>query len=432
LSKGEFWSLEIIPSGNNPTIALATLGCKLNQAESESIGRQLIEAGCKVVDADQEADIYLINTCSVTHIADRKSRHLLRAAHRLNPSAHVVAMGCYAESGTTAISEIDGVDLIVNNSDKNGLVSLLQRKGLLKPRDRRYPHEQRQRTRSLIKAQEGCNYSCTYCIVPRLRGPEISVPATEVISEINRRVADGYQEVVLTGTEVGHYSYQGLNLTCLVREILTSTVISRLRISSLQPQEVDGDLLQLWENPRLCRHFHLSLQSGSDSVLFRMRRRYSSEEYKSKVEQIRRAVPGAAITTDVIVGFPCETDSEFLESYKLCSQLNFAHIHVFPFSPRRGTAASEMDGQVCAKLKDGRSQRMLALSSRGQTAFINGLLGSTLPVLFEHARGGVWAGLTDNYVRVYATSSRNMINQVSNVTMKQLFKDGILGEVSTK
>jgi threonylcarbamoyladenosine tRNA methylthiotransferase MtaB len=426
---GIILSLKHAPPLKNTSVALATLGCKLNQAETESFGRLLAQVGCQIVSKDQKADIYLINTCSVTHVADRKSRQLLRAVHRLNPDACVVALGCSADNDRAAISRIKGVDLILDNSAKKNLVSSLRLEGLLPVEIHPYKPEPGQRTRSLVKAQYGCSLFCAYCIVPNLRGPEKSISPDEVVSEINQRVVEGYREVVLTGTELGRYSCQGLSLSGLVGEILTSTSIPRLRISSLQPQEIDHELLQLWQNPRLCRHFHLSLQSGSDSVLARMRRRYSCQEYKGTIMQIKSQVPGTAITTDIIVGFPGETDQEFQDSHDFCRELNFSRIHVFSFSARTGTQAAKMTGQISPEIIYQRSQKMLALSLQGQAAFAESLLGSVLPVLFESGIRGVWRGLTDNYVRVYADSTQELNNRVARVALKRLFGDGLEGEI---
>ena len=418
------------PSLKSTSVALATLGCKLNQAESESIGRQLIEAGCQLVEKDEKADIYLINTCSVTKIADRKSRQLLRAAHRRNPSSYIIALGCYAEGAGTAAAQIEGVNLVVKNCDKDNLVSSLRAKGLLPLKKRQDSPFHSRRTRSFIKVQEGCNLYCSYCIVPSLRGREKSVAIDNIISDIQRRIREGYQEIVLTGTELGHYSFQGLDLKGLISEILLSTSISRLRISSLQPQDVDTELLKLWKDSRLCRHFHLSLQSGSDSVLARMRRRYSSDEFVGVLRQIRDMIPGAAITTDVIVGFPGETDLEFRESYDLSRELNFSRIHVFPFSPRRGTKAADMPGQISNQLMDDRVHIMLSLASETRTRFLQGFVNTTFPVLFETGSQGLWWGLTDNYAKVYAECTRPIDNQIANITLSGLFKDGIRGEIA--
>ena len=413
-------------------VALDTLGCKLNQAETEFLAWQFAEAGYRLVSTVGEADIYILNTCTVTHIADRKSRHLLRLAHRKNPQALLVAVGCYAQRAYQELSHIDGVGLVLGNGDKMHLVSLLKELG--------YPNKPASaqadltggchngfRNRAFIKVQDGCNNFCTYCIVPLVRGMEKSLPDDQVISEVGARVAQGYKEVVLTGTEISSYSHNGLNLRGLLNRLLSQTGVTRLRLSSLQPQEISPEFISLWHNPRLCPHFHLSLQSGSDSVLSRMKRRYSTSDYRRAVSLIRSAVPEAAITTDVIVGFPGESEGEFEDSHNFCREMEFARIHVFPYSPRPGTQAAQMPDQVSAKVKKQRSQKMLALAEESARNFRKRFLGTTLPVLWEQKSNGIWFGLTDNYIRVYTKSSEDLTNKLLPVKLVKIWKDGVWG-----
>jgi threonylcarbamoyladenosine tRNA methylthiotransferase MtaB len=315
------------------TFALDTLGCKLNQAESELLAERLARVGCRRASSVAEADIYILNTCTVTHIADRKSRHLLRLAHRRNPNTVVVAIGCYVQRAAQELASLDGVKLVLDNDAKMNLPELLEERGYLKRiGDISYDGF---RNRTFIRLQDGCNSFCTFCIVPLVRGMEESFAAEGIVSEVRARVAAGYKEAVLTGTEIGAYHIDGLNLGGLLERILSETDIVRLRLSSLQPNEITPELIGLWQDRRLCPHFHLSLQSGSDSVLRRMRRRYAIEDYLKALSLIRSAVPDAAITTDVIVGFPGESDGEFQESYSLCHKIGFARIHVFPYSSRQ-------------------------------------------------------------------------------------------------
>ncbi len=291
------------------TVAVQTLGCKLNQAESERLVRQLAEEGYHITDSAGEADIYILNTCTVTHIADRKARHLLRKAHRENPQVRIIALGCYAKRAADELSGIEGVDIVAGNAVKLTLPQLLRDKGILATGMKSNPVLNR--TRSFIKTQDGCDHFCSYCIVPLVRGREKSVSPELVIGEVADRVSDGYQEVVLTGTEIGRYNAAGLDLAGLVEKILNCTSIQRLRLSSLQPMEITPKLIRLWQDPRLCRHFHLSLQSGSNTVLQRMNRQYTAQDFSGAVSLIRSEIPDAAITTDIIVGFPGETEAEF-------------------------------------------------------------------------------------------------------------------------
>lgn len=406
--------------GNSETtrIALDTVGCKLNQAETQLLAWQFARAGYRLVSPEDGADVYVLNTCTVTHVADGKCRRLLKQARRRNPGALVVAIGCYAQRARRELSEIKGVDLILDNSQKTDLLHRLEHSGhLVRPETGSTQADFR--TRAFIKVQDGCNNFCAYCIVPLVRGREKSLPFKQVIDEVKSRVADGYKEVVLTGTEIGSYNDKGISLTELLRRILEDTGVARLRLSSLQPREITPQLIGLWRDGRLCRHFHLSLQSGSDSVLKRMNRRYSIADYRRAVELIRKAVPGVAITTDVIVGFPGETEEEFKESYDFARRMDFARIHVFSYSPRPGTKAAGMPGQVEDKVKRERSRRMLSLGRACIRNFRKGFLGKTLMVLWEKETGGVWSGLTDNYIRAYTESDQDLTNQLLPVELAE-------------
>jgi threonylcarbamoyladenosine tRNA methylthiotransferase MtaB len=415
-----------------PAVALDSIGCKLNQAEMEDLGRRLEAAGYKLVNAGDKADIYILNTCTVTHIADRKSRHLLRLAHRRNPAARLVAIGCYAHRAPRDLAQIEGVELVLGNDTKADLISLLENTTGSSPEASGAPlssRENSRRTRAFLKIQDGCRNNCAYCIVPHVRSWEESAPADRIIAEVKERVAAGYKEVVLTGTEIGVYSRDGLNLAGLIGRILNEAGIGRLRLSSLQPPEITEGLIGLWPNPRLCPHFHLSLQSGSNTVLDRMKRRYTTADYRRAVAFIRESVPDSAITTDVIVGFPGETEAEFRETLDFCCEIRFARIHVFPFSPRPGTAAADMPRQVSAAVKKSRNLQMLALSEESAADYRRQFLGRTMEVLWEQPTGGTWSGLTGNYIKVYAGKSGDLTNRLLPVKLVKLYRDGVWGEV---
>jgi threonylcarbamoyladenosine tRNA methylthiotransferase MtaB len=414
-------------------VSLDSLGCKLNQAETELLARRLARNGCELTSSGTEADIYILNTCTVTHIADRKSRHLLRQAYRRNPKALVVATGCYAERAPEELKQIRGVSLVLGNGDKARLAQLLVAAGLtgepvigwgeLPVRDGNF------RTRALVKVQDGCNLACAYCIVPLVRGRELSLAAEEVTSEVGERVALGYREMVLTGVRIGAYTGNGTDLKGLLERILKETGVARLRLSSLQPQEISTDLLGLFRNERLCPHFHLCLQSGSDSLLRRMKRGYSVSDYEEAVSLVRTKVPDVAITTDVMVGFPGETEAEFEESLDFCRRMDFARLHVFAYSRRSETPAARLPDQVSDRVKRGRSQRMLRLAEESAHKFRQRFLGSTRPVLFEQRSNGLWSGLTANYIRVYTRSAEDLANKLLPVRLVELYKDGVWGEV---
>ena len=408
----------------NGTVALETLGCKLNQAESESLARQFAEAGHRIVNHTDGADLYILNTCTVTHIADRKSRHLLRSMRRRNPDAFIVATGCYVERAPEELARIEGVDLVLGNKEKAKLAQVLADRDAIYAPTNPSPML---RSRSLIKIQEGCNQSCSYCIVPLVRGRERSLPPDQIVDEIKTRVAMGYREVVLTGTQMGAYRP---GLEALLRHILAETDEARLRLSSLQPQDLTAELLVLWTDNRLCRHLHLPLQSGSDPVLRQMRRRYSATDYETAMARAREAIPDIAITTDIMVGFPGESDEEFEESYRFCQRMGFARIHVFPYSERPGTIAAGMSGRVEERVKRERSKRMLELAREAAWRFGEQFLGRTATVLWEKkAEEGVWSGLSGNYIRVLAKSGGELGNRLAEARLIGRHKESLWGEL---
>ncbi len=334
-----------------------------------------------------------------------------------------MATGCYARRAHQELARIDGVDLVTGSNEKEHLLSLIaetrrqvhpalsdKRTGISRPSARR--------TRTFVKVQDGCNTPCSYCIVPWIRGRETSLPAGEVITEVGRRVVEGYQEVVLTGTKIGQYHHDGTDLQGLLERILAETGVNRLRLSSLQPREISPGLLGLWSDDRLCPHFHLSLQSGSDPVLTRMRRHYDTTEYEQAISQISENVPDAAVTTDIIVGFPGETDEEFEESYRFCRRMEFARIHVFPFSSRSGTEAAKIPGQIDSRTKKQRSDTMLTLAEESARDFRQRFSGRTMTVLWEQRTGDyVWSGVTGNYLRVFTESEEDLSNRLTPVML---------------
>jgi threonylcarbamoyladenosine tRNA methylthiotransferase MtaB len=413
-------------------VALDTLGCKLNQAETELLARQLAGVGYQLVSPTDEADIYVLNTCTVTHTADSKSRHRLRLAHHRNPDALVIVTGCYAQRAPRELAQIEGVSLVVGNNEKAYLPLLLRESGCMGSLvtiqgGSTINHYPGFRTRALVKVQDGCNSFCSYCIVPLVRGREKSLPVDQVVDEVRHRVAQGYKEVVLTGVKIGAYDYDGVNLKGLLERLLNETGVDRLRLSSLQPWEISPELVDLWHDQRLCPHFHLSLQSGSNGVLSRMRRGYSVSDYEQSVSLIRTLLPEAAITTDIMVGFPGETEEEFEESYGFCRRMEFARIHVFSYSPRQGTQAAQMPHQVSERVKKERSQKMLALAEESVQNFSQRFLGRTMPVLFEQQSNGVWSGHTANYIKVYTKTTADLTNKLLPLKLVEISGDGVWG-----
>lgn len=428
------------------TVAILTLGCKLNQADSQALARELVSHGCRVTQRPVPGDAYVINSCSVTHVADRKSRHLVRLARRLSPKATIVLAGCYAESGGPDLAGRIGADLVVRNGDKASLAAdLLRRLSGGNGCRASVPAGDGLRTRAFVKIQEGCNEVCSFCIVPRTRGRERSVPIAQVVTEILARQAEGVQEVVLTGTQLGNYG-RDLDVVGgpkpLLAALLARTTVPRLRLSSLQAQDINEDLLRLWDDPRLCRHFHLPLQSGSDRVLAAMRRRYSARQFLEAASLIRERVPDVAITTDAMVGFPGETEADFQETYRLCQEAGFAAVHVFPYSRRPGTTAALMRDQVPSAVKHYRLERMLTLARASADAYRARFQGRTMAVLWEEARPRwgartLWQGLTDNYLRVYTDAEnratapaggQGLTNRLLLTRLGSAVADGLWGE----
>ena len=395
------------------SVFIKTLGCRLNQAESEHLELCLAQRGYNLSSSPFTAEISILNTCTVTHIADRKSRHFLRWIKKVNPEARVLVTGCYARRDPEILSML--ADAVLPHEED--ILTVLK------------PEENRNnfiltRPRSLIKIQEGCNNFCSFCIVPYVRGRERIIPPDEVVAEVLHRVKLGYREVTLTGTNIGSYS----GLPYLVHRILQETEISRIRLSSLKPQDITSELLNLFCDQRVCPHFHLPLQSGSDSVLLRMKRGYSGAQYRKAVSLIQEKLPHATITTDVIVGFPQEKDEEFAESLEFCRKMNFAKLHIFPFSPRRGTAAYHLP-QVEEKVKQKRVSMMSKLSEESQARARKMFLGQKRTVLWEERVRKIWSGLTDNYLRVFACAEQDLSHRFSKVMLSKEIEGGMWGEI---
>jgi len=415
------------------TAAILTLGCKLNIADSEAMARRLRDAGWNVVDRispETNAEAVIVNTCSVTHVADQKSRHLVRLARRVAPDATVALTGCLLETAPEDKIDALAADLVCKQPDQ---LTLADRLIELHPVSTPLPVEATParaatlKTRAFISAQEGCNDLCAFCIIPRTRGRERSRPVDAVVAEARAHQAEGVQEIVITGTQLGAYGRDWGRRTPhpVLKALLDETSIPRIRMSSLQPQDLSDEVIDLWRNPRLCRHFHLALQSGSAAVLQRMRRRYTRDEYRDAVRRLRDASPDVAITTDVIVGFPGETDAEFEESYAFCQEMQFAGIHVFPYSQRSGTVAFKLPGQLPDPVKKQRVHRLIELADRMSAAYRARFLGETTAVLWESRRNGAWEGLTDTYIRVRAASGLDLTNRLTPACLIEE-RDGVL------
>ena len=424
--------------GRGPaTFFIETHGCKLNQADSEVLTRRFAEAGYTPAASREEADVRVVNSCTVTHTADKKARQATRSALRSNGSSLVVLTGCFAERAPEDAAKLGDGLLVVSNRDKDSLIQRVIDSGVGPGTDKESsasPFVFRQRFRAMVKIQEGCDQVCAYCIVPKVRGRERSIPPNVLVEQVRRRVDEGRREVVLTGTQLGTYGFDldpGIDLAYLVKTLLDSSGVERLRVSSLQPQEITPALLDLWKDSRLCPHFHLPLQSGSDAVLKRMRRRYTASQYMDSVRKVRDSVADVSITADVIVGFPGEVETDFSETLDLAVEMELASIHVFPYSTRPGTSAAYLDSKVDEPVKKRRMADMLELSGNLELAFRQKVLGCVRPVLWEQMTIGVdgpmVAGLTDNYLKVIARGGLDMVGRIAAARLESLQGDRILG-----
>ena len=401
-----------------PVVATLTLGCKLNQAETQQAARELQRHGCTTTDRPARADAYLINTCTITHVADRKARRLIRLAHRLSPGAPVIVTGCYAERDEATLSALPQVQVVGNRRKDDAAAAVLSAIGTSRPSSDAGAVSTG-RTRAFIKIQEGCDDVCAFCIVPYVRGRERAVPIDDVVELVAERVAEGVQEIVLTGTQPGAYGRDRTDDTSaakLIQALLSRTDAARIRYSSIQPQDITPEFLACWEDPRMCRHFHLALQSGSDAVLSRMRRRYTASEFREAVRTIRAIVPEASITTDIIAGFPGETPSDHQDTLRLMEDVRFTDVHVFPYSERPNTSGSLLEDDVPAADKRARAAELRELGATHRVEALEACVGSVGSVLFESAH----AGLTDTYLPVQISSMSDLTNQIRSVRIRSV------------
>jgi threonylcarbamoyladenosine tRNA methylthiotransferase MtaB len=427
-------------------IFLDTIGCRLNQSEIETMARQLLNAGHEIVDDVAAADKVILNTCAVTAEAAKDARNRTRRFHHDNPAAEIVLTGCYATIAPDELRRTTGAGRVVANKDKERLVQLLDPAARLdgpvfdqEPILRQFPAGARSHTRAFIKVQDGCNNRCTFCVTTVARGDGRSRHLGDVVAEIQALAMAGYQEAVLTGVHLGSYGHDlGPNrgLGELVQAILDHTAIPRLRLSSLEPWDVAPGFFGLWANPRLLPHLHLPLQSGSDTILRRMARRTSRDSFRKLVTAARAHIPNLNLSTDIIVGFPGESDADFAESLAYVREIAFARLHVFSYSPRPMTAAAKMAGQVAKAIKKDRVHQMIGLGQELSLAFHQRYEGQTMNVLWETAVGAdngglLWAGYTDNYIRVTANGPADLFNQVKPARLIEGRAEGATGILIT-
>ncbi len=408
-------------------VKIQTHGCKLNIADSQGIAKSFYAAGHTISsDNENNTDVFILNSCTVTHVADSKARQAIRRAKRTNPTALVVMTGCYAERDKKNIETINEVDLVLGNKEKKFIVNEVQKKLDIQNKEKIDPiggYPLLGRSRASIKIQEGCDQVCSYCIIPSVRGRERSVHPESLISQINELSANGVKEVVLTGTQLGNYGFDlsDTSLNKLLIKILNETDVPRIRVSSLQPKEVNNEIINTWINDglgRICPHFHIPLQSGSDRILKDMRRRYSSSEYLDIVFNIKDLMPEASITSDVIVGFPGESDSEFLQTIDVVEKAKLSNVHIFPYSKRPGTTAFYSKSHVQDHMIKERSKGLLSLVDKLSDVAKKSLIGKERSILWEGK--SKTAGLTEDYFKVIRKNTKTPIDEISKEKIKGL------------
>ena len=439
-------------------IKFITLGCKVNQYETNAMAQKFLEKGYKVIEENNEKieekpDICIINTCTVTNMSDRKSRQMLRRMKEKNPETVVVAVGCYAQVAKEELSKIPEIDLVLGNNEKVEIVKfveeyLKENKKVSEIEDVMQSKEFSEfgnitfseKTRAVIKIQDGCDRFCSYCIIPYARGRVRSRKPESIISEITKIAENGIKEVVITGIHIASYGkdftfnkdskLQNYRLIDLLEEINKIEGIERIRLGSIEPLLITEEFVQkLSKMEKICHHFHLSLQSGCDETLKRMNRRYTTEQFRNIVNILRNAYKDVNLTTDIIVGFPGETEEEFIKTYEFLKEIKFYKMHVFKYSPRKGTKAAVMENQIPGNIKEERSKKLIELSNKNEFEYNSQYIGKEVEVLFEEEKVGIYKGHTQNYIMIYCESEEKIDNEIKSVECKKVLGDHILAEI---
>lgn len=426
-------------------VAFTTLGCKVNQFETEVMEGLFKEKKYEIVNFEEVADVYVINTCSVTHLGEKKSRQLIRRAIKNNNKAIVAVVGCYSQVAADEIAKIEGVSLIVGTKERKNIVTLVEtvlkeHQPLQVVEDVMDYHEfedipllnNPDRTRAFLKIQDGCSNFCTYCIIPYTRGPLKSRKLDSILSEAEKLLESGFKEIVLTGIHLGAYGKDladEIALVDVVKALLDNEKLTRLRLGSLESIELDQEILEIMnQDQRLCRQLHLPLQSGSDKILKKMNRNYTTAEFKALIDNIYAKVPGVAITTDVIVGFPGENSTDFNEAVEFIKNMNFSKIHIFPYSKRKNTPAANYAEQVSEEEKKKRSVYLKEISDMANAKYRNKMLNTTVEILVENITPDYTEGLASNYVKVYCENNNFQKDNFYKLKIIKLYKDGVWAE----
>ncbi len=435
----------MIENKNNKIVSFITLGCKVNQYETNAMAQKFKEKGYKVIEGEAKADIYVINTCTVTNMSDRKSRQMLRRMKDINKNAIIVACGCYVQVSKEEVEQMEEIDFVLGNNEKKNIVEYVEKYIEENKKEENMEDVMQQRefvdfgdvtytekTRAVIKVQDGCDRFCSYCIIPYARGRVRSRKPQSVISEIEKIAKQGIQEVVVTGIHVALYGKDFNNdykLIDLLEEINKIEGIKRIRLGSIEPLLITEEFVErLKKLEKICHHFHLSLQSGCDETLKRMNRRYTIEEFKEIVNRLRKNYEDVILTTDIIVGFPGETEEEFNKTYEFLKDIKFYKMHVFKYSPRKGTKAANMPKQIDGKQKEIRSKKLIELSDFNEKTYNEAYINKEVEVLFEEEKEGMYKGHTENYILVYYKSEENLENKMKKVICKEVEKNYIIAK----
>ncbi len=420
----------------NKKVAFITLGCKVNQYETNAMMQSFQESGYEIIDSNEKSDIYIINTCTVTNMSDRKSRQMLRKAKELNSKSFVVACGCYAQVAKEEVEKIEEIDLVIGNNEKTKIVEIIEnniaeKENKILVEDLMNEKEfadfgevlYTEKTRAVIKIQDGCDKFCSYCIIPYARGRVRSRKAENIISEVTKIAKKGIQEIVITGIHIASYGKDfedNYGLIDLLEELNKVEGIQRIRIGSLEPLIITEKFVsRLVKLEKLCHHFHLSLQSACNDTLKRMNRKYSIEEFINRVELLRKHYKDVILTTDIIVGFPGETEEEFNITYKNLEKIKFYEMHVFKYSPRKGTRAAVMQNQIDGNIKEARSKKLLEMSNKYKEEYNELLVGKEVEILIEEFKNGTNIGHTQNYIKCKIKSVENLENKLIKIKIEK-------------
>ncbi len=429
-------------------VAFYTLGCKVNQYETEAMRSMFESHRYEVVPFEEYADVYVINTCTVTNLGDRKSRQMIRRARKNNADAIIAVVGCYAQTAAEEVSSIEGVNIIIGTKDRTRIIALIEQiqdKGqqinavqdIMQAKD--FEDLQistfKDKTRAFLKIQEGCNQFCSYCIIPYARGPIRSRKPADVLTEVQKLTDAGFKEVVFTGIHIASYGKDigDIHLIDLIEEVHQVSGIARIRLGSIEPTLITQEFIErALKLPRLCPHYHISLQSGSDDTLKRMNRKYTTTQYKQVVQMLRESFEDVGITTDMMVGFPGETEQEFKESLQFVENIKFSQVHVFKYSARKGTPAATFEHQVLASEKENRSKRMIEVAKCNERVFYQKHINTYMLVLFEqhfNNEEDMYEGLTPNYIRVVVKSSESLAGKLCKIKLSRIEEGYLVGEM---